>query len=315
MTPLFQVLSAAAVLRTNLLAFVILLCGARVASAQPASPPPAELAPLKVVARLPAGSNRESSGIVRSRKNPDQYWVHNDSGDEPRLYPIHRDGSPYLSKDQPDVPGVLIEGATHVDWEDVTTLADGTLVIADMGNNGNTRKDLAIYFVEEPAPTASRSATARRISVRYPDQNEFPPAKSNLNFDCEAIFSIGQTVYMLTKHRSGDLRTKLYRLDQPRKDETNTLTLLGDFDIGGMVVAADCDAAGKRLLILTLQQIWLFERDNLETPFLQGRVSSRPYFLPQAEAICFADDETALLTDEIADTLFEFKLRELRPVP
>lgn len=301
-------------MRFDFLVFVILLCGPRVAAAQPAPPPPGELLPLKVVARLPAGSNRESSGIVRSRKNPDLFWVHNDSGDEPRLYPIHRDGSPYLSKEQPDVPGVLIEGATHVDWEDIATLADGTLVIADMGNNGNARKDLAIYLVDEPSPTASRSAPARRISVRYPDQTEFPPAKPDFNFDCEAIFSVGQTVYMLTKHRSGDLRTKLYRLDQPQTDSTNTLTLVGDFEIGGQVVAADCDPAGKRLLVLTMQKIWLFERDDLKTPFFQGRITSRSFFLPQAEAICFADDDTALLTCELSDTLFELKLGELRPV-
>ena len=46
-----------------------------------------------------------------------------------------------------------------------------------------------------------------------------------------------------------------------------------------------------------------------------GFVIGKPYFLPQAEAICFADDETALLTDEITDTLFELKLSELRQVP
>jgi hypothetical protein len=312
MTPLIQVLPAAAVLRTNLLAFVILLCGARGAIAQPAPPSAEDLAPLKVVTRLPAGPNRESSGIVRSRKQPDVFWVHNDSGDEPRLYPIHRDGSAYRSADHPDVPGVSIEGATHIDWEDMTTLADGTLAIADLGNNGNARKDLAIYVVDEPAATASRSIAARRIAVRYPDQTEFPPPRSNLNFDCEAIFSVGQTIHVLTKHRSGS-RTKLYRLDPRQAGPVSTLTLLGDFDIGGMVVAADCDVTGKRLLILTMQRIWLFERDDLETPIFQGRVSSRPYFLPQAEAICFADDETALLTDEITDSLFELRLGELRP--
>jgi hypothetical protein len=61
-----------------------------------------------------------------------------------------------------------------------------------------------------------------------------------------------------------------------------------------------------------MQKVWLFEREDLETPFFQGRVSSRPYFLPQAEGICFADDGTALLVDEISDSLFEFKLSELR---
>jgi hypothetical protein len=290
-------------------AIVLLVCGPCLAADGPPSSTPAVL-PLKIVARLPAGPNRESSGIVRSRKSPDLFWVHNDSGDEPRLYPIHRDCSAYRSADHPDVPGVLIEGATHVDWEDITTLTDGTLVIADLGNNSNARKDLAIYMVDEPAPTASHSVAARRFPVRYPDQTEFPPPRSNRNFDCEAIFAVGQTIHVLTKHRS-DSRTTLYRLDPLQEGQLHTLSRLGDFDTGGMVVGADCDATGKRLLVLTMQKIWLFERDDLDTPFFQGRISSRPYFLPQAEGICFADDETALLVDEISDSLFEFKVMEL----
>jgi len=278
------------------------------------APPAADVAPLKVVARLPAGADFESSGITRSRKNADLFWTHNDSGNEPRLYPLHRDGSPNRSADHPDVPGVLIENATNVDWEDITTLDDGTLVIADLGNNGNARRDLAIYLVDEPQPTASRSAPARRIQVCYPDQAAFPPPPAQRNFDCEAVYAVGRTLYFLTKHR-GDTRTRLYRLDNPQADRVNTLTLLGDFEIGGKVVAAECDPGGKRLLVLTYQKIWLFERPDLETPFFQGKVASRPFFLPQSEAICFADDDTALMTDEIADSLFELKLNELRPAP
>ncbi len=294
--------------------FLVFSMGPLLLAEQPTAKPPADLIPLKILARLPAGAAKESSGLVQSRKNPDLFWTHNDSGDEPRLYPLHRDGSPYRSARQPEVPGVLIDGATHVDWEDVAALDDGTLVIADLGNNNNQREDLALYLVKEPSPTADRSTTARRIAVRYPDQTEFPPHRTNRNFDCEAVFAVGNTIYVLTKHRS-DTKTKLYRLDDPRPNRVNPLTLLGDHDLGGMVVAADCDPAGKRLLVLTYQTVWLFERDDLSTPLFQGRASSRPFFLPQCEAICFADKDTALLTDELIDTLFEFKLSELRPKP
>jgi len=269
------------------------------------------LAPLRFVAKLPEGATKESSGIVRSRKTSDLFWTHNDSGDEPRIYPLHRDGSSYL-KPQPGRPGVLIEGATHVDWEDIAALEDGRLVIADLGNNACTRQDLAIYLVPEPPPDADRSAPAVKIPVRYPDQSAFPPAAPHRNFDCEALFTVGSTIFALTKHR-GDTRTALYRLNDPQPGRMNTFERLGDYNIGGMVVASDCDPEGKRLLVLTMQTIWLFERDDQTTPFFAGRVSSRPYFLPQAEAICFADADTALLTDEILDSLFEVKLSELRP--
>jgi hypothetical protein len=266
--------------------------------------------PLKFVARLPPGPNRECSGIVRSRKTADLFWTHNDSGDEPRIYPIHRDGSAYRSATDPDISGVLIEGATHIDWEDIATFDDGTLVIADMGNNGNRREDLSLYFVAEPSPTASRAPFSRKLHVRFPDQTTFPAPKNNFNFDCEAVFTFDKTVYVLTKHRS-DPRTKLYRLDEPQDDQVNTLTLLGDFEIGGSVVGADCTSDGKRLTVMTYKALWLFERDDLATPFFKSRTCSRPFILPQAEGVCFADETTLLLTDEIVDSVLEVQLSDV----
>ncbi len=280
-------------------------------------PPPTPVVdplPLQFIARLPAGAALESSGIVRSRRHEDLLWSLNDSGNAPRLYALHRDGSPYLKTEEPQTPGVLIEGAKNVDWEDLATFADGTLIIADLGNNQNARQDLALYFVPEPDPTAARSAPARRFPVRFPDQASFPPPANALNFDCEAVFVADGQVYCLTKHRS-DARTKLYRLDNPRENEINTLSLVDDFEIGGKVVAADYDESGRRLLVLTYRTVWLFEREAPGSSFFRGRISRRDFALPQSEAICFADGETAFMTDELADSLFAFRLSELRPAP
>ncbi|HVJ86842.1 MAG TPA: hypothetical protein VM452_14415 [Caulifigura sp.] len=287
----------------------VLSAGAVAAFWESPAKPPADPLPLKIVARLPGAAAIENSGLVQSRSNPDLFWGVNDSGNEPRVYAVHRDGTA-VQKPKPE--GVLIEGASNVDWEDIAAFDDGTLVIADVGNNANRRQDLTLYLVSEPSPAAERSGPIRRVRVRFPDQTAFPPAAKELNFDCEAVFTVGQSIHLLTKHR-GDKRTTLYRLDAPQPDRVNTLTRAGDFDIGGMVTAADCDRSGKRLLVLTYQAVWLFERDDLATPFFQGRVSSRPILLPQAEAICFADAETALVTDELSGMLLEFKLGELRP--
>ena len=272
--------------------------------------PPADPLPLKIVARLPGAAAIENSGLVQSRLNPDLFWGVNDSGNAPRVYAVRRDGS---AGHKPKSDGVLLEGASNIDWEDIAAFDDGTLVVADLGNNENQRQDLSLYLVAEPSPAAGRSGPVRRIRVRFPDQMAFPPAAKEFNFDCEAVFTVGPSIHVLTKHR-GDRRTTLYRLDDPQPDRVNTLTRVGDFEIGGMVTAADCDRDGKRLLVLTYQAIWLFERDDLATPFFQGRVSSRPILLPQAEAICFADAETALVTDELSGMLLEFRLGELRPI-
>jgi len=54
---------------------------------------------------------REISGAVASRKNPGILWVHNDSGDLPRLYAISTAG---------ELIGIYtITGAKARDWEDI----------------------------------------------------------------------------------------------------------------------------------------------------------------------------------------------------
>ena len=56
-----------------------------------------------------------------------------------------------------------------------------------MGNNGNARRDLAVYVVKEPNPEANLQAhSLKRIPVAYPDQKAFPDEQ--WHYDCEAVF-------------------------------------------------------------------------------------------------------------------------------
>jgi hypothetical protein len=143
-----------------------------------------ELKPHAVVQHKPID---EMSGIARSRTYEGVFWVHNDSGDRARIFPIRLDGSvvipPFVSRrdssDRPEDPsvvyeGIHIEGAVNIDWEDIAIDGD-TLYIADVGNNGNARRDLAVYVVKEPNPEATLQAHAlKRVPVAYSDQKAFP---------------------------------------------------------------------------------------------------------------------------------------------
>jgi hypothetical protein len=63
--------------------------------------------------------------------------------------------------------GIQIEGTVNIDWEDIAIDGD-TLYIADVGNNANARRDLAVYAVKEPNPEATLQAHAlKRIPVAY----------------------------------------------------------------------------------------------------------------------------------------------------
>src|SRR5688572_27521892 len=84
----------------------------------------------------------EFSGIVKSRSDKNVFWIQNDSGDQPRVFAIDSTGNFYQSARYRNYEGISIAGATNVDWEDITMDNKGNLVIADVGNNYNDRKDL-----------------------------------------------------------------------------------------------------------------------------------------------------------------------------
>lgn len=282
---------------------------------------PQEIVDLKPYALVQHKPIDEMSGIARSRVYEGVYWAHNDSGDRPRIFPIRLDGSvvipPFVSRrdgsDRPEDPnvvyeGILIEGAANIDWEDIAT--DGDMIyIADVGNNGNARRDLAVYVVKEPNPEATLQAHAlKRIPVAYPDQKAFPG--DVWHFDCEAVFVFQGKLYFLTKHRAPrqlatpENGTKLYRLDTQHTDRVNMLTLVDSHsDLGGWVTAAAMSPDGRTLAVLCQapqQSVWLFERPERGDKFLSQGKARRILIRngKQCEAIEWIDNKQLVITNE-----------------
>lgn len=254
----------------------------------------------------PAGS-KEVSGIVASRQWPGIFWVHNDSGDEPRIYPVDREGRLKKSARIADSPGILVGGVINSDWEDITTDASGNVIVGDVGNNSNGRRDLALHYVVEPEPTAGFTGLLKSYFVRYPEQKTWPAAKDDFNYDCEGIFTKGDTVYLVTKRRS-DTLTRLYRLDNPRTGVVNVLTPVAEFDVRGRATAADATRDGHRLAVLTYDAIWLFEAATFGSDdWFDGPVYWLPFTgVKDAEAITFdGSDKLLIAAEEGAGKLYE----------
>jgi hypothetical protein len=266
-----------------------------------------ERAKLQPYAKINFPEINEASGIVKSRMWPDVYWIHNDSGDEARIFPITRKGEIIKPEWMKDYRGIEIPDAVNVDWESITTDDRGNLIIADCGNNSNTRRDLAIYIVKEPYPTQTVvTRVARRILYYYPDQKGFPPEEKN--FDAEAVFWHKGKIYILTKHRS-DTFTKLYRLDSTDPLKENPAVLVRKFDIQGQVSGADISEDGRKLAVLTNDAVWLFETAENSDDFFSGKKYRLPYKDKQCGAICF-DNHTLILLNEPGN-LYELKIDDL----
>jgi len=285
------------------------LLGAMTLQAQELTFPDRQPEVLKPKYTLDYWGKLELSGIVRSRSNNNVFWIHNDSGDQPRVFAIDSLGQFYRSDRYRNYEGIVVAGATNVDWEDITMDNKGNLVIADIGNNGNDRKDLVLYVVPEPSPVSSNTTFLKKLFFKYPDQKAFPD-KANFNYDSEAIFFADDHFHLLSKDRS-DTYTRLYRMDQEKTEEVNTLTLLDRFNIGGKVTAADASEDGNRIVVITYKSIWIFERTSPSSSYFSGHIWWLPVTAPQIESVCFKDAQTLWLLDENTAALYEVPVDKL----
>jgi hypothetical protein len=155
----------------------------------------------------------ESSGLAISYANPGSIWVHNDSGDEPRLFLVGLDGATQAV--------VEIAHVKAIDWEDVCSFqinGESWLLIGDIGDNRKRRGSQAggppackLYLLKEPVIYGSDSVQTipcdvwSMITFYYPDG----PA------DCEslAVDVKQQEILLLTK----SVPARLYRLDLDTK--------------------------------------------------------------------------------------------------
>ncbi|MEY4512022.1 MAG: hypothetical protein RLZZ450_4144 [Pseudomonadota bacterium] len=100
-----------------------------------------------VEGRVASGDIDELSGLVASRRHPGVFWVHNDSGDDARVFAIDAHGKTLAE--------LSLSGADATDIEDIALGkgAAGTadvLYVADTGDNLKRRRSVQIYRVAEP---------------------------------------------------------------------------------------------------------------------------------------------------------------------
>lgn len=246
----------------------------------------------------------ECSGLVRSRRWPGVFWTHNDSGDEPRIFAIRRDGAQARSSATSN-SGIQVMGAKNIDWEDIAADSEGYLIIGDTGNNLFHRPRLTLYRVKEPNPFRDQeTAPAEKISIYFPDHP--PPA-----FDSEALFWAKGCIYLLTKTRDGS-NTGLYRVCETRPREVVPLIRLGSFDFQAPVTAAEASPDDRLLAVLTYEAVWLFQRSIGKDNYLGGKRSSFPIQAGQCEAVCF-DGDKLLIGNEEGD-FFTLHVRTLLPL-
>lgn len=241
----------------------------------------------------------EASGMARSQRYPDVFWITNDDGPSV-LYAIDATGK--------DLGRVKIKDASNRDWEDLASFTlDGVpyLVAADIGDKDGKRKDVRIYVIEEPEAGDDKVDYAWYIEFTYP---EGPRDAESVAVDLE-----NGRILVLTKR---DVPALLYALPlQPGSGKRQYAERLGvvatlpqptrsDLEFAAKVnslhwqpTAMDISDDHSQAVVLTYGGLYLYRREAGEDwlgafqrpPAVISRTRNR-----QAESASFDRDATAV---------------------
>ena len=130
----------------------------------------------------------EASGIVKSRRYPGIFWVHNDSGNPPLLFAIKGDGR---------LVRQFRLGVPNIDWEDIAIDDQGHLYVGDIGNNAGALPLRAIYRIDEPDPGSPADEPLVASAMTF-----YTLPKEN-RFDAESLFVDRGSATLVAKYHDG----------------------------------------------------------------------------------------------------------------
>ncbi|MEM8897546.1 MAG: T9SS type A sorting domain-containing protein [Bacteroidota bacterium] len=164
-----------------------------------------------------------------------------------------------------------INGIDPTDWESIAQ-DDFYFYFGDFGNNATgNRQDLKIYRIARNA-ISSANPVINTIAFSYEDQIDFSGSGvNNTDFDCEAMFVKGDSLYLLTKQWFSQ-KTSIYAL--PKAPGTYEAKLKGTLDVNGMVTGVSYQEDKNYLVLLgysnILQPFVYLLYDFEENNFLSG---------------------------------------------
>jgi hypothetical protein len=221
--------------------------------------------------------------------------AHNDSGNEPTIY--------FLTKKGKIVHTCTINNTTNTDWEDISIDPNGTIYIADVGNNMNNRTNLSIVKIDGKLAINQAACQAEIIQFSYKNQLDFPPKNSDLNFDCEAIAWYNDSLILLTKPRTIPWKGMAYIYSLPTQVGAYQLSPKDSLFIGPNGWKKDAPTAleivENRALVLTYNRFMLFDihaqKWKLKSSYVFKNISQKEAITTDQHAIYIGAEKHRLL--------------------
>lgn len=241
----------------------------------------------------------EASGIASSYLTPDAVWMHNDSGDEPRLFLVGRDGSTLAVLNIPQ--------EKPLDWEDMCSFRtedQAWLVVADMGDNAENRgpkdqggKRAPCRLLLIPEPEVDLSLKGAELTGKVFGTIEFTFEDGAR--DCESIAVDAERREIMLVSKSRFLDCGLYRipltLSEGRTIEQaarlSTISVL-------MATAMDISPDHRRMIVISPLSGVIIDRRAGESWAEASRRPAKTLMLPsrrQGETVCFQNNSGVIL--------------------
>lgn len=238
--------------------------------------------------------------------------THNDSFGTNSLYAVSFNSN----QAYPFFEASLGKRGKNFDWEDAAPLGPGRLVVADCGDNLKIRRFMDLYFVDFRPVAAgykqgvSTEPLVRKVKSRYPGL----PADQK-NYDCESLFTRGDSLYFLTKERGGSrmFEMKLTNSQKqfaygenpgiaPKPIEMTELKSAGTLKSRYLITSTDYHEERRELAVLSYGELTLYADSSAASEALHCSALKPAARISlgggQWEAVSYLDEKRVLVSAE-----------------
>jgi hypothetical protein len=239
----------------------------------------------------------EASGMALSGRFKGCLWLHNDSGDRPRLF---------LVADSGMTRAVLrLEGVAATDWEDMCMFRSGPdnwLLVADTGDNsadrGSERPGCRLWLFREPdLLLPPENAEPLQHALRPEIEVRFSWRGGARDCESVAVDAASRRILLCTKAKAAAAEICSIPLDLETEVQIREAEPVCKLAVP-YATAMDISQDGQRLAIVNPLSGLLFEKSVTQN--WTDVLASPPQILtlpprPQGETACFAADSGELL--------------------
>lgn len=231
---------------------------------------------LRIISKTPSKLT-EISGVTKTPKN-NLLWVIEDSGNKSEVYGIDLKGN---------IQQVIkLKNTKNIDFEAITSDADGNLYVGDFGDNDEKRKQYSLYKVNRNELN-KKEVMPKIINFTLPNK-----ASANM----EAFVLNNNYFYIFTKTYKS---ASIFRV--PNAEGTHLATLVGTLDLkskDNRITDAAISPDAKTIVLLNPKNLWELTNFNADD-FNNFSIKKHPFYHnSQKEGLCFKDSNAVYVADE-----------------